>query len=92
MELIGDRPTEDGKCLAVEGLQGTGGEVHRDLSGHVQILVKDEFYFLVLLTATLHHTGACMDLSAAAASKTDLCVNRRSANGILTDFFITKQA
>ena len=61
MELIGNGTTENAPCLRVQSLQSTGGEVNRKLSGHKQILIKDEFHFLIGFAVLLDKSGACVD-------------------------------
>ena len=67
MQRVADSAPEDGKCLAVQSLQRPGREIDGNLTGHVQILIKDKLDFLVLLTIPLDHTGTCVDLYPAAA-------------------------
>ena len=56
---------EAGKAIHFMGLQGTGGQVYGQLTGQVQILVKDEFDLLVCLTVFLHQAGSGMELHTA---------------------------
>ena len=60
MEFAGNGTPENAPGLAVKGLKGSGGEIHRQLAGHIQILVENEFYFLVIPAGTLDHAGTGM--------------------------------
>ena len=67
MERIGNSAPEKGIGLGVEGLQRTGGVVHRNVAGHIQILVENKLHLVILLAVALDKAGAGMDLGPAAA-------------------------
>ena len=67
MEHIGDGTAEDAVGLAVQCLQRPGRQVYRNLAGHKQILVKDEFHFRIIHTVLLDPAWARVKLQTAAA-------------------------
>ena len=91
MERIGDRITEDCECLAVKGLQRTGGHLYFHFARHIQILVKNEFDLLLLPTITLDKAGAGMKLYAAAATDRQLRIHAAACGDTFGDLFVKKQ-
>ena len=81
MERVGDCTAEDGKCLAVQGLQCTGRKIHRQFAAHVQILVKNELDLGILLTIALDHAGTGVDLCFAAAADGKIQIHTAPCGG-----------
>jgi hypothetical protein len=81
MEPLGDGTPEDGICLAVECLQGTGNQIVLHRTVHIQILVEDKFDFGIFLHTALYLSGACMEFYPAAASDGSFIVHSAAGDG-----------
>ena len=90
VQYICDGTAEDRIGLAVQCLQSARRIVDRDFSGHKQILVKNEFDFLILLLGALDHAGPGMDLHPASATDSQFRVNTAAA-GILFRNILLRQ-
>ena len=67
MELVGNRPLEQGRGMSVEGFQSAGGHAGVDLPAHEQVQVQNEFHLRVLGgigRVLLDHAGTGVDLIA----------------------------
>ena len=91
MKCIGNGATEYGISLAVQRLQCTGGKLHIYLTGHIEILIEDEFDFLILLTWPLYETWTGVDLDPATAPNGKLSIYTAVIDGLLRNLFIGQQ-
>ena len=86
VELVGDGPLEDGRGMAVKGLQPGGGHAGVDLPAHEQVQVQDELHLRVLGSVghvLLDHAGAGVDLGPAGAVQGQLHVHGALPGGAL---------
>ena len=92
MELVGDGGPEDAPGLGVEGLQRGSGQIGGHLSGHIQVLVEDEFHLAVGFAAPADLTGSGVELHPAAAPDGDLRIHSRAAHARLGDLLVGHDA
>ena len=92
VKLVGNGTAEKGKCLGVQCLQGTGGEIHGQLTGHVQILIKNKVYFLVGLSVLFDQAGTGMDLDPASATNGHIRIHTGSDGGAFLHILLTEDA
>ena len=81
MELIGNGTPEKGERLRMECLQRSRYQTGWDLSRHIQVLIEDEFHFLILLATPLYEAWTGVDFYPAATADIQFAVYRVAKRG-----------
>ena len=76
VELIRDRAAENAVRMGMDGVERSGGVLQLDLAVHEDVVVQNKADLLVLDIAALDHTGAAVQLQAAASAISTSCVTR----------------
>ena len=74
----------------MERLKSAGGQIDRDLGIQEQILVENEFYFVIADAVNGYFAGTGMDLYTATAPDGQLRIHAAAADRILPDILFTQ--
>ena len=74
----------------MQRLQSACREVDSHLTHHIQVLVEDEFYFVIVLAVALDLSGACVDLCAASTADGKLSIHSKPGTNAFLYLFIRK--
>ena len=86
MEPGCDGAPENAVRLTVEGFEGSRGKIYGQFSRHIQILVKDEFYFTVRLALLADQTGTCVDFGLAPSTKDGIHIHGTAEVSFVSEY------